>query len=426
MIVELVKNDMKRSLGVTEPGAIAYAGAVARSLLSGEIITIELLLNSGIYKNSFTCGIPNTDKQGCAYAAALGVLAGDAKKRLEALSSVTNDDSNKAQRLIEKDVVKVKINAISSEIFIKLTLTTENGIVSVTIEGEHDRISEILLNGLEIRKAEDKLCDSVLGGIGNFCIREIYEHCISTDVSKLDFLYDAFLCDRELFYEGKEKGFLKLTKAICGSLDEEGLSAHELSKLYTCGAIEARVKGAMRPAMAIAGSGSHGILCIMPVFSAGAALRLKKDDVLIAALFSCAVTMYIKHFSGKLSAACGCVMAGGMGAALGLIMLRGLGFDAILHGINTMASSLTGLICHGGNPGCVMKALSAVDMMFNAVRLASFNVSVERMHGILDMNPDKTLQNMSIIASSGMLETENTIMEILVDKLNCGIDNLNV
>ena len=57
-LTKLIKDDMRPALGVTEPGAIAYAVSKARSYLTGELKEVRLLLNSGMYKNAYTCGIP--------------------------------------------------------------------------------------------------------------------------------------------------------------------------------------------------------------------------------------------------------------------------------------------------------------------------------------------------------------------------------
>ena len=59
-LTKLIKDDMRPALGVTEPGAIAYAVSKARSYLTGELKEVRLLLNSGMYKNAYTCEIPNS------------------------------------------------------------------------------------------------------------------------------------------------------------------------------------------------------------------------------------------------------------------------------------------------------------------------------------------------------------------------------
>ena len=56
-LTELIREDMKPALGVTEPGAIAFAAAKARSYTNGAVLSVIVRLNSGMYKNAFTCGI---------------------------------------------------------------------------------------------------------------------------------------------------------------------------------------------------------------------------------------------------------------------------------------------------------------------------------------------------------------------------------
>ena len=71
-LTEMIREDMKPALGVTEPGAIAFAVASAKKYTEGKIVNVHVALNSGMYKNAFTCGIPNSERFGNYYAAALG------------------------------------------------------------------------------------------------------------------------------------------------------------------------------------------------------------------------------------------------------------------------------------------------------------------------------------------------------------------
>ena len=48
-LTRLIKEDMKPALGVTEPGAIAYAVASAKSHVDGEVKKGHVALNSGMY-----------------------------------------------------------------------------------------------------------------------------------------------------------------------------------------------------------------------------------------------------------------------------------------------------------------------------------------------------------------------------------------
>ena len=79
-LTELIKNDMKPALGVTEPGAIAFAVAKARSYARGELVRLNVAMNSGMYKNAFTCGIPNSIEVGNVLRLLWGMWQGTLKK----------------------------------------------------------------------------------------------------------------------------------------------------------------------------------------------------------------------------------------------------------------------------------------------------------------------------------------------------------
>ena len=94
-LTKLIKDDMKPALGVTEPGAIALAVASAAERIGGGD-RAEVVLNSGMYKNAFTCGIPNSPYFGNEYAAALGLIAAKPELGLECLAARRAKLSRKA------------------------------------------------------------------------------------------------------------------------------------------------------------------------------------------------------------------------------------------------------------------------------------------------------------------------------------------
>ena len=69
-------------------------------------------MNSGMYKNAYTCGIPNSAFVGAAHAAALGYIAGDPEKGLEALENVTEENDREARRLVDEGRVTTEISGV--------------------------------------------------------------------------------------------------------------------------------------------------------------------------------------------------------------------------------------------------------------------------------------------------------------------------
>lgn len=425
-LTKLIREDMKPALGVTEPGAIAFAAAKARSCVPGEVKSIKVSMNSGMYKNAFTCGIPGTDQVGSAYAAALGTVAGDPEKGLECLACVTEEDNVKARELIREGKVKTDLDSISSRIFIEARVETETGTAAVTIRDTHTHIVKITVNGetvFETAKEErDEQGDSGFGGeehtIHRYTLAELASYIETVDAQELAFIREAYEVNLRLFNLGLEspkttfaRHLLKLNGGQVISDDEQATAS-----LLCNAAIEARVIGLDAPAMSITGSGAHGIIATMPLYAAYKVNDYTEEQLLRATALSYLVCMYIKEYSGKLSAFCGCAIAAGSGMACALVWLRGGSVDDMTHTLDNMASSITGMICDGGNQGCTMKGIAAVDAAYKSVEFAMNGIHIADVHGINGKTPEETMRNMGRIASPGMTGTEKTIVEIFEEK----------
>lgn len=421
-LTELIFNDMKPALGVTEPGAIAFAASKARSYTKGEIEEVSLELNSGMYKNAFTCGIPNSNQVGNIFSAALGVIAGDCEKGLESLAGVTEADNREAEKLVQAGKIKVKLSGISSDIFIEATVKTKTDICTVTIKHSHTNIVKITLNGKiifennEIHKEDG---EEEIPLIHKYTLKEIVDYVRNVDIREIEFIKKAFDVNIELFNEGlnsKKSTFIHQLFKMNG----ENIFSQDVLKtaqLLCNGAIEARVIGLDKPAMSITGSGAHGIIAVMPLLAEQKVKNLSEEILLRAAALSYLVCMYIKEYSGRLSAFCGCGIAAGTGMACGLVFMRDGSVEDMFHTINNMASSITGMICDGGNQGCTMKGIAATDTAFRSVEFAMNGVYIYNVHGINGNTPEETMRNMGLIASPGMVGTEKTIVEIFENKI---------
>ena len=96
----------------------------------------------------------------------------------------------------------------------------------------------------------------------------------------------------------------------------------------------------------------------MPLYGVCKVSGLSDEMLYRATMLSYLVCTYIKEYSGRLSAFCGCAIAAGTGMACGLVYLKGGTVEQMEYTINNMASSITGMICDGGNQGCTMKGIA--------------------------------------------------------------------
>ena len=412
---------MKPALGVTEPGAIAFAVSTAKAHIKGTVKRVGLRLNSGMYKNAFTCGIPGTSEVGNYYAAALGAVAADPKKGLECLEGIGKAEEEAAGEMIKAGMISVSMSSITSRIFIEATVTGETSEAVVTIQDAHTNITKITENGTVVFEKEAKAAQESKEAtplIHQYTLAQMVEYVNTVSAQELDFIKEAYKVNYELLQEGLKSPkttygpyLLKKNGGVLVSEDER-----KTASLFCNGAIEARVIGLSKPAMSITGSGAHGIIATMPLYAVYKINNYTDEQLLRATALSYLVCMYIKEYSGKLSAFCGCAIAAGTGMACALAWLKGAGAETMEKVINNMASSITGMICDGGNQGCTMKGIVAVDAAFDSVELAMDDVYIYNAHGINGATPEETMHNLGLIASPGMTGTEKTIVDILDGK----------
>ena len=413
---------MRPALGVTEPGAIAFAVAKAREYVEGTLKDISVTLNSGMYKNAFTCGIPTSQEVGNEHAAALGYVVADAKKGLECLDGVKPHHNREAKTLIEEGKVKVELGDISSRIYIFAEITTDEGTASVTIRDAHTNITQIKMDGQVIFEKESDTPttqeEEDIPTIHRYTLRQLLNYTRTVPLEEILFIRQAYNLNLALFEQALKNRRTTFAHYLYKKNGERIISDDEQASasLLCNAAIEARVLGLSRPAMSITGSGAHGIIATLPLYASQQVNSYTEEQLLRATALSYLVCMYIKEYSGKLSAFCGCAIAAGTGMACGLAYLKGGTHKTLTLTIQNMASSITGMICDGGNHGCTMKGIVAVDAAYRSVAFALNGITIESCHGINGYSPEDTMRHMGLIASPGMVQTEGVIVEIMNTK----------
>ena len=419
-LTKLIYEDMRPALGVTEPGAIAFAVSTARRHTAGEVKHILLRLNSGMFKNAFTCGIPGSSEVGNYHAAALGAVGADPDKGLECLDGITSEQALRAREMVEVGQIRVEMSEITSRIFIEATVATDKGSACVTIRDAHTNIVKITENDVTVFEANSASAaeEESTPLIHRYTLEQLHEYVRSVPAEELSFIRQAFTTNFALCQAGLNSPKTTYARYLLAANGGKTISDDEqkTASLLCNAAIEARVLGLPEPAMSITGSGAHGIIATMPLYAAYKVNGYSEEALLRATALSYLVCMYIKEYSGKLSAFCGCAIAAGTGMACGLVFLRHGTADMMTHTINNLASSITGMICDGGNQGCTMKGVVAVDAAWRAVDMAMQGVYIHDVHGINGATPEQTMKNMGRIASPGMTGTEKTIIDILEEK----------
>ncbi len=410
----LLESELQPTLGVTEIGAIALASARAADAADGSPLRIRLTLSGGVYKNAFSCTIPGTRGRGCEMAAVLGVLGGDWSLGLECLKNITRDHVKEAKDL--GIPVEVIVDESKENVYVQADVRTTKALGIVRIEDLHDNITYVAKNDIVIFDGNHaSKTESATFDFDAVTVADFVAYVKSVPIWRLDFVKDMIDMNCKLAEEGEKGAGLNVWKTLTAFQKKGELGSDMITEAQrlTCSAMDARLAGLPFPAMGIVGSGSHGILCSLPVVSYGRFSGATEEEIIRAVALSGLITIYSKHYTGRLSALCGCVLGGGSGAAGGIVLLMGGGAREVSAAIDHMAANLTGMICDGGSIGCVLKASVGVSAAYLSTMLAVKEIEIPHRFGVVGSTAEQTTRNLGRISEEGLSAMDHTIIDIM-------------
>lgn len=418
-LVKVLKKEMKPALGITELGAIALACSKAYRAVGGNLRNIDIVTDLGTFKNGFSCLVPGTREMGNEIATILGVLVGNPELELEVLKNVKTEDVVEAKKLRDEGVAKVSVKKGLTEIFIDATVTTDKGVGRSVIKGTHTNIVLVEANGKIQYKAEEKEekkekeMEFVLK---NLKIIDFINFANEVPFEDIKFTLEAVEMNKELAQSGMKGAGMGVGVTISRLIKEHKMAddIRSYAQMLTAYAVDARLGGVQKPAMSISGSGAHGIIASMPLAAVAERMEIGEEKLARAIALTYLITIYIKEHSGRLSAFCGCAVAAGTGASAGIVYLLGGNNKQIEYAISNMAANITGMICDGGNFGCSLKAKTGAGAAVLSALFAMENVVIPNDSGIVGKTVEETMENMGKIASPGMIQTDDVILDTMI------------
>ena len=412
--IKILEEELMPAMGCTEPIAIAYGAALARETL-GEIPQKVIISASGnIIKNVKSVVVPNTGGlRGIPAAAAAGVVAGKAEKKLEVLADITTEEIEEISSYLEKADFEVKTVESGCVFDIIVEIQKEEHRAAVRIQGHHTNVvhvekdGKILVDKVYAEGQEGERTDRSL-----LCIEEIIRFADQVEIAQVEKVIQRQIeYNTAIAQEGLSgKWGAGIRKILLMSY---GNSVHNRAKAMAAAGSDARMNGCDMPVVINSGSGNQGMTASLPVIVYGEDMKVSRETLIRALVVSNLVTIHLKSGIGTLSAYCGAISAG-CGAGAGITYLYGGRFKEIAHTIVNALAINSGVVCDGAKASCAAKIASAVEAGTLGMKMYQFGSEFYGGDGIVASGIEETIENVAQLARDGMRETDKKIIDIMI------------
>lgn len=418
--VQILKDELLPAMGCTEPIAIAYAGAIARETLGCIPDRVEIEVSRNIIKNVKSVIVPHTGGlRGIEAAAAIGIIAGNAKRQLEVISSVTEQEIEESRKYLEETALHVDFS--KSPLIFDIGITVFHG-----EEQAYVRIVDYHTNVVTIRHNEQTILSAEITGRTETSMADkstltIRDICEFAEIVKIKDVQEVL--DRQVSYnmaiatEGIQNSYgANIGRVLLHTYGENDVKIR--AKAMAAAGSDARMNGCELPVVINSGSGNQGITVSVPVVVYAKALNVSEEELYRALVVSNLSTLHIKEGIGRLSAYCGAVGAG-CGAGAGIAWLHGGRYKEIAHTLVNSLAILSGTICDGAKASCAAKIAAAVDAGILGYFMYKDGQQFIDGDGIVKKDVENTIRCVGLLASEGMQETDKEIVHLMISKEVC-------
>ena len=413
MYLDILQEELLPALGCTEPIAVAYAAANARSVLPGAPERLEVAVSNNIVKNVKSVIVPNTGGlKGIQAAAAIGAVAGNEKLALEVISSVTERDRESLRKFLAEKEILVK-PAESTDVFdIRVDAFDGEGNHGVCrIQKTHTNVTLLAKNDVILLRRDDAQSDRQLANREMLSVEGILDFAQTCELEDIKpVLSRQIRCNSAISNEGLKTPY----GANIGKLftNRQDLRSRAIGR--AAAGSDARMSGCDLPVIINSGSGNQGMTASLPVLTYAEELQVGEAKTYRALALSNLLTIHLRSGIGTLSAYCGAVSAGSAAGAA-VCWLQGGDYDAIAHTLVNSLAIVSGIICDGAKPSCAAKIACAVDAGLFGWEMYQNGQQFFGGDGIVEKGVENTIRNVSRLGRDGMRQTDDEIVKIMIE-----------
>ncbi len=418
-ILDLLKEEIVPAQGCTEPIALAYACAKAVEILDSKPEKIDIHVSGNMIKNVKSVNIPNAGGMiGIEASCAMGAIAGNASKELMVISHVQEKDLGEVKEFLNQKTIKVIHDKTDIPLYAKAVVFSGHDSALVEIKHLHTNITRIEKNGKSVinRACNDEQFSTPYEQREKLTVRGIYELAKTIDLKLIEELFNLVIQRNSTIAQagldgkyGVNIGCMINKNIQKGSYGDD--QRNRCASFASAGG-DARMSGCSLPVMTTSGSGNQGMAASLPIIRYCKDQNKSHETLIRTLFFSHLTTIHLKSSIGRLSAFCGviCATSAVSGA---LAFVEDGDYDSISMAITNSLGNISGVICDGAKASCAMKIATGVYTAFDSSMLALSKRALHSGDGIVGHDIEETINNIGILAKTGMKETDNIILEIM-------------
>ena len=411
--VRILHRELIPAMGCTEPIAIAYCAAMARSVLGALPDRVKITASGNIIKNVKSVVVPNTNgSKGIAAAAAIGILGGDERAQLEVIAHISEEAKGRLRDYL--NTTPITVAPADSGYVLDVTVTVHHGeaYASVRAVNEHTNLVHIEKDGTVLKDKE--ILDIVDENAPDYSLLNVKDICDFADSCDLEEV--GQILERQIAYNSAiaDEGMTGKYGAAIGQtlIHVYGNNVKIRAKARAAAASDARMNGCELPVIIASGSGNQGLTASLPVIEYAKEENLPKEKLLRALLVSNLITLHAKQGIGRLSAYCGAVSAGA-GAGAGIAYLLTGDTATVSHTIVNALAITSGIVCDGAKSSCAAKIAVSVDAGILGFEMYRNGHQFYGGDGLVVKGVENSIYNFSHLGRVGMKQTDREIIRMM-------------